>query len=312
MLSRVEIYTIMPANGIQLRYAMSRALSAAWLRHYELLSLPVGLLRWRFRSVLFDFLLPNPTYLYTLPEPFENSTLTRSLARAFDMPRADRASQNAARNAPYALRSEQTNLIRTSPYTSIDSENGETRLLELAPGKFDDTIMMRLIPCNVMADDPDPYEALSYCWGTEMTPRMAVLDGVPMSITANLDCALRHLRFTIVRRTMWVDAISMNQKDTQERNYQVQIMGRIYSAAQRVIVWLGPTDHDNLYLRVVLGAMQFHFSEQSSTTVRLFDYMCGVVDIMNQQAGKDNDSRECVLDALHSIIDRSWFSRIWV
>jgi hypothetical protein len=228
------------------------------------------------------------------------------------MPRADRASRNAARNAPYAFRSEQTNLIRTSPYTPIDSENGEIRLLELASGKFDDTIVMRLIPCNVMADDPDPYEALSYCWGTEMTPRMALLDGVLISITANLDCALRHLRLTIVRRTMWVDAISMNQEDTQERNHQVQIMGRIYSAAQRVIVWLGPTDHDNLYLRVVLGAMQFHFSERSSTTVRLFDYMCGVVDILNQQAGKDNDSRECVLDALHSIIDRPWFSRIWV
>jgi hypothetical protein len=156
------------------------------------------------------------------------------------MPRADRASQNAARNAPYALRSEQTNLIRTSPYAPIDPENGKIRLLELAPGKFDDTIVMRLIPCNVMADDPDPYEALSYCCGTEMTPRMAVLDGVPMLITANLDCALRHLRFTIIRRTMWVDAISINQKDTQERNHQVQIMGKIYSAAQRVIVWLDP------------------------------------------------------------------------
>jgi hypothetical protein len=65
----------MPANGIQLRYAISRALSAAWLRHHELLSLPVGLLRWRFRSVLFDFLLPNPTSFYTLPGPFETLDL---------------------------------------------------------------------------------------------------------------------------------------------------------------------------------------------------------------------------------------------
>jgi hypothetical protein len=228
------------------------------------------------------------------------------------MPRTGRTHRNTARDSPYAHHSEPTSLIRTSPYGPIDSENGEIRLLELAPGKFDDTIVMRLIPCNVLADSPLPYEALSYCWGTETTPRMAVLDGIPIPITANLDSALRHLRFTLVKRTMWVDAISINQTATQERNHQVQIMGKIYSTAQRVIVWLGPIDQDDINLRIVLGAMQFHFSEPNPSTVRLFDYMCSVVDIMNDQAGKTKESTECILDALHSVIDRPWFSRIWV
>jgi hypothetical protein len=228
------------------------------------------------------------------------------------MPRTGRASRNTGRDSTYALRSEKTSLIRTSPYTPIDSENGEIRLLELAPGKFDDTIVMRLVPCNIEADDPHVYEALSYVWGTETTSRRAVLDGVPISITANLDSALRHLRLTVVKRTMWIDAISMNQKDIQERNHQVRLMGKIYSTAQRVIVWLGSTDENDMYLRIVLGAMQFHFSEQNPSTVRLFDYICSVVDIMNAQAGRFSESAECVLDALHSVIDRPWFSRIWV
>jgi hypothetical protein len=135
------------------------------------------------------------------------------------MPRTGRTPRNTAHDSPYTHHSEPTSLIRTSPYGPIDSENGEIRLLELAPGKFDDTIVMRLIPCNIVADNPHAYEALSYCWGTEITSRVAVLDGIPISITANLDSALRHLRLTIVKRTMWVDAISIDQKATQERNH---------------------------------------------------------------------------------------------
>jgi hypothetical protein len=228
------------------------------------------------------------------------------------MPRTGRVSRNIARDSPYTLRGGQTSLIRTSPYTSIDSENGEIRLLELAPGKFDDTVVMRLIPYNLAADNSPMYEALSYAWGTEIAQKKAVLDGMPISITENLDCALRHLRFTLVTRTMWIDAVSMNQKDTQERNHQVQLMGKIYSSAQSVIVWLGPTNHNDLHLRVVLGAMQFLFSEENPSTVRIFDYMCSIVDVMNQQVGKVGDSKGCVLDALHSVINRPWFSRIWV
>jgi hypothetical protein len=226
------------------------------------------------------------------------------------MPRTGRVPRYTSRDSPYAPR-EQTSLIRTSPYTPIDSENGEIRLLELAPGKFDDTIVMRLISCS-LEHDTQMYEALSYVWGTEIASQQAVLGGIPILITANLDCALRHLRLTIVKRTMWIDAISINQKDTRERNQQVQIMGKIYSSAQKVTIWLGFTDRNDLYLRVVLEAMQFHFSEENPSTVRLFDYMCSVVDIINEQAGKVHDSKECVLDALHHIIDRPWFGRIWV
>jgi thioester reductase-like protein len=89
-------------------------------------------------------------------------------------------------------------------------------------------------------------------------------------------------------------------------------MGNIYSAAQKVAVWLGSINTNDMYLRVVLGAMQFHFSDRNSSMVRLFDYMCSVVDIVNQQAVEVSDSADCILDALHSIVDRPWFSRIWV
>jgi hypothetical protein len=38
---------------------------------------------------------------------------------------------------------------------------------------------------------------------------------------------------------MWIDAICINQADTEERNWQVSLMSSIYTRAIRVIAWLG-------------------------------------------------------------------------
>jgi len=192
------------------------------------------------------------------------------------MPRTKRASRSTTRSTLYEPH-EQNSLTRTTPYAPIDSENGDIRLLELAPGSFEDEIQMRLIPANLNNDSDPQYEALSYVWGTEMTSRKA-----------------------------------MNQKDTQERNHQVQIMGKIYSTASNVIVWLGPVDQSDIHLRVVLGAMQFHFSNQNPSTVTLFDYACSVVTLLNERTEVAEDAKECVLDAIFCIVDRPWFTRIWV
>jgi hypothetical protein len=38
---------------------------------------------------------------------------------------------------------------------------------------------------------------------------------------------------------LWVDAISIDQSDTQERMHQVRIMSRIFGGASKVVLWLG-------------------------------------------------------------------------
>ena len=37
----------------------------------------------------------------------------------------------------------------------------------------------------------------------------------------------------------WVNALSINQKDTTERNHQLKRMQEIYSKARATVVWLG-------------------------------------------------------------------------
>ena len=42
-----------------------------------------------------------------------------------------------------------------------------------------------------------------------------------------------------MRRTLWIDALCINQDDLVERSAQVSIMGSIYSNTSKVLIWLG-------------------------------------------------------------------------
>lgn len=89
-----------------------------------------------------------------------------------------------------------------------------------------------------------PYEALSYAWGDQSDLVEIVCNGTSLKVTRNLHDALLAIRFQDEPRTVWVDALCINQNDIRERNHQVQLMADIYSGATRVIVWLGIADAD--------------------------------------------------------------------
>lgn len=68
--------------------------------------------------------------------------------------------------------------------------------------------------------------------------RDIVVSGTILSVTKNLFDALGYLRDAVWTRTLWIDALCINQKDDAEKNTQVAMMGRIYSQASKVMVWL--------------------------------------------------------------------------
>ncbi|KAF1960534.1 hypothetical protein CC80DRAFT_464631 [Byssothecium circinans] len=137
------------------------------------------------------------------------------------------------------------------PYARIDTESDEIRLIEILPGNFDDYIELHLRVASLQRDLD--YDALSYVWkplygmsGKEVAP--VIVKGQQdhrISIGENLDAALRHLRHPKEARIMWIDALSINQANVRERNHQVALMGKIYSCAQSVIIWLGTSQEDS-------------------------------------------------------------------
>ena len=57
--------------------------------------------------------------------------------------------------------------------------------------------------------------------------------------------ALKHIGASISLTLLWVDALCINQEDNAERARQVKLMGEIYSTAQKVLVWLDPSENDS-------------------------------------------------------------------
>ncbi|KAH9217518.1 heterokaryon incompatibility protein-domain-containing protein, partial [Leptodontidium sp. 2 PMI_412] len=135
-------------------------------------------------------------------------------------------------------------------YSSLDEEIGEIRLVILLPGPFDAPVHALLQTTSFTGDSVPQYEALSYTWGSADDPKTirvgnAPFDRTVLEVTSNLAKALPYLRHASVRRTLWIDAICVNQQDLQERSSQVKRMPDLYSKAKGVVVWLGPNEPDS-------------------------------------------------------------------
>ncbi|KAI1179031.1 heterokaryon incompatibility protein-domain-containing protein [Nemania sp. FL0916] len=130
-------------------------------------------------------------------------------------------------------------------YSALDSTADQIRVLEILPGTDDEPIACRLAIRSLFNDGT--YEALSYVWGTDTFKKSILVDGKAFSIRRNLFHILQSLRKTDGIRSIWVDAICINQSDHEEKIHQIRLMRDIYSQADHTIIWLGGfrSDHNS-------------------------------------------------------------------
>ncbi|KAF7538362.1 hypothetical protein G7054_g2985 [Neopestalotiopsis clavispora] len=119
------------------------------------------------------------------------------------------------------------------------------------------------IHCNlevVRSDDlesaPPEYFALSYTWGRpadygkfrdvtdEKEFPVLCNDKHTIYVTENLLGFLTQAQGdpSLCSRRFWVDAVCINQDDSEEKAAQIQLMTKIYSRAKTVLLWLGEDD----------------------------------------------------------------------
>jgi hypothetical protein len=139
------------------------------------------------------------------------------------------------------------------PYRALDNYSHEIRILEFHnsnPYDWEEDAFFEGTLEHVSLIDTKPYNALSYCWGLETGSKFIRLcphrdaTAENFGITENLHSALLALwNRKGERKTLriWVDALCINQKDLHERSQQVQMMRQIYSRAEEVLAWVGPT-----------------------------------------------------------------------
>jgi len=195
------------------------------------------------------------------------------------------------------------------------------RLLTLQPlvHRFDERIVVEVQACQL--HDGRPYEALSYCWG-DLSERVPItLNGSIHFVTKNLHKALQHLRSQSRMKTMWIDALCINQDDLKEREHQVKLMGDIYMRAQRVLVWLGSED-DDTHLAFWFFQQIDHEDDldgvypktnKPGTSLR---YRHDIPDSAHQPEVQDDRDFHGVpsevVASVYRVLDKPWWHRVWV
>lgn len=121
-------------------------------------------------------------------------------------------------------------------YNSLQSSRS-IRLVRLRGGHRAQAIECDIFHTTLGAHEK--FEALSYTWGDSTAIRQIETPKGPLSVTVNCFAALEDLRFEDRDRTLWIDAICINQRSNSEKNHQVPLMSQIYAAASQVLIYIG-------------------------------------------------------------------------
>jgi hypothetical protein len=202
-----------------------------------------------------------------------------------------------------------------SPYQELGK--GQIRLLciEPRPSQVADPLRYTL-STHHLATAP-AFTALSYTWGPSHrdidklrktsasdTPNISS-NGRDGQVGENLYDFLVHCVYGSSQNLLgylWIDALSINQGDIEERSEQVKLMADIYQTAVGVFVWLGPEDHlTEVAMNLMNGLLRLGDVQRlnlHSIEVRT-NHSNELLDLKNWQAQAQ-------------FFQREWFRRTWM
>ena len=213
----------------------------------------------------------------------------------------------------------QTQSLDPYTYSAIDLDRPSIRLIRLLNGSDNAPIKCELFNAWLY-DEVMDYEALSYTWGGHEKPFAIEVGGAQLHVTENLFLALKRLRYAHQDRILWIDAISIDQENVGERGHQVNQMGRIYSQADQVVIWLG---EESLEINTLMDSLkQLHREHINSggqgwmpadarwlqLWLRIQPALRRRPDLISHYVSPEDLQRR----GLRALLDRPWFKRIWI
>jgi hypothetical protein len=113
-------------------------------------------------------------------------------------------------------------------------------------------------------------------------------------IPRNLEKALQNFKSLTTPRTLWADAICINQSNMKERTHQVELMAKIYESASKVLIWLSSS------------------STESQTAFAFIRNLKNIpVREYRQRMEESHDYYAISFQALCKLLKRGWFKRMW-
>lgn len=188
------------------------------------------------------------------------------------------------------------------PYEPIPSGDF-FRHLVLQPGVGEEQLKCTLHTAIISETD---FEALSYVWGDSTRNHTIQCGKHLMSITSSLSKVLRRIRRPDAQLSLWADGICINQDNLQEKGHQVGLMAKIYRAAQRVLIYIGPGDNGQ---GPAVCSLLNEVDEMITETSKTVDMSWDSFPYPAEDHPLLTDPRWSVL---HDLLAQDWFDRGWV
>lgn len=186
-------------------------------------------------------------------------------------------------------------------YGLLKSAKTGIRLAQILPGSGNKGISINLVDSFITGTNQLQYDALSYTWGEGDRSKSIICNGRRLAVTATLLEALQRFRQADHVVTLWIDQICICQERIKERNAQVQLMGKIYKGARKVIVWLGEDYNDSK------AGMQL---AKQLLSIARYQPVSGLTPADLETHGLPKRGHKRWL-ALSAILRRPWFWRTW-
>lgn len=217
--------------------------------------------------------------------------------------------------------------LRRKPFGYAILQPGEFRLALLCPGSMNDEIFIVLTTEDLASTNR--YLAVSYCWGS-MEKRQYVLCRSQTScyrdspltgaagfvssegripITASLDQLLRSLREEDAVLPLWIDALSIDQDNTEEKNSQVRMMHRIYSNAAGTILYVGESRSERATRNAFHAIQRLGRLKTIAPNLRPKAFE---LDCSSFPTPYGFDSVVNLMGAFEELLSRDWFRRAWI
>lgn len=139
----------------------------------------------------------------------------------------------------------------TSSYHYSPLRSSRSIRLLILEASADENSVLKARVQDVSLDSPPLYEAISYVWGVtdsiscpassviQLEDDNSVGNTGSINISPNCSAVLKRLRQRDEPKTLWIDAVSIDQDNIVEKSTQIPLMGEVYSKAYRALIWLG-------------------------------------------------------------------------
>jgi hypothetical protein len=190
-------------------------------------------------------------------------------------------------------------------YTYLPLGHRQIRLIRLEPGSGDAPLEGSIE--HVSVDSPGKFSAISYAWGIADYSQALTTPTGPIIITMSLFSVLKEIREKGDRPLLWVDAVCIDQENSDEKVTQIRLMRTIYSKAFDVVAWLGHEEHNSSQVIKTLCELRSLSQKPDSLITGVSTPVS-----LSWRNLKIPDPEDNIWAYTNRFLSRTWFQRVWI